>query len=330
MSARPYQALVEVLRGDVVESIHYALIVVVRPDGEIVQQFGDPELPIVSRSAGKPFQAAAFVESGAAHALGVAAEELAIAVGSHGGAPEHTRVVQRLLARAGVSSDALLCGIHPPFDKTARVAGARTGYNVLQNNCSGKHAAMVCACRHHRYDESSYLDPDHPWQQHIAHQLARYAGTSRASLTTVTDGCSAPSFVLPARRLAQAYAQWIAGSEPALREVAQAALAHPILIAGQDRLETEVMELLPGRVLLKNGAEGVMAISALVDREPLGALVKIADGDDRRARSTLVIELLAQLFPNAPIDWTPLRDRHIPAITSWHGEVIGSMRARLN
>ena len=73
----------------------------------------------------------------------------------------------------------------------------------------------------------------------------------------------------------------------------------PELIGGStDRLDTEMMRAAAGRLISKVGAEGVYTVGVLpCDDWPrgFGLALKIEDGDDHRARPTVVIESLRQL-----------------------------------
>ena len=77
--------LVEVFRGETVESRHRGAVIVTDGDGKIVFSLGDIERPTFPRSAIKAIQALPLVESGAADAYGFGNEELAMACASHSG-----------------------------------------------------------------------------------------------------------------------------------------------------------------------------------------------------------------------------------------------------
>lgn len=330
MTLPSFVPLAVVTRGEYVESVHCGLIACVAPDGRLETTAGDPDTRLILRSTGKPFQVAALIESGAADAFGLSPEELAVAVGSHGGAPEHVAVVSSLMDKCGIGDSLLGCGIHPPFDKGARAIGGRTGFHVRQNNCSGKHAAMLAGCLHLGLPTEGYLTPQHPWQRRISALLARHAGVDEAEMRTVTDGCSAPSFVLPAHAAARAYATLAAGSDPALRRVREAAHAFPIMIAGQDRLETNLMHAAPNRLIAKSGAEGVYALALQTGDGPRGVILKIADGDERRARNRVAIDLAALLLKLEPATIAELVESHIPPITTLRGVVVGEIASVWN
>ena len=107
--------------------------------------------------------------------------------------------------------------------------------------------------------------------------------------------------------------------------------AYPELIGGtSDRLDTEIMRAAPGRLISKVGAEGVYTAGITpCERWPrgLGLALKIEDGDDRRARPTVVIESLRHLGV--------LRDESLEAVARYAffpvlnrlGEVVGEIRA---
>ena len=100
MAATP--VAVEVWRGDRVESRHRVRCCVADAAGRLVLSIGDVAEPVYPRSAVKPFQALALVESGAADAFGVSDAELALACASHGGEPDHVALVDAWLARLGL------------------------------------------------------------------------------------------------------------------------------------------------------------------------------------------------------------------------------------
>ena len=81
--------LVEAWRGDSVESAHRGALAVVDADGGVVLALGDTQRPIFPRSAIKVLQALPLVASGAADALRLSDEELALACASHNGEPAH-------------------------------------------------------------------------------------------------------------------------------------------------------------------------------------------------------------------------------------------------
>jgi L-asparaginase II len=100
--AVPYQPVLELTRGRIVESIHYGAIAVVDASTTLLASYGDPQLVTFLRSTAKPFQALPFIERGGDVHFGFAPNEVAIICASHSGTDEHVAVIKRLQAKIGV------------------------------------------------------------------------------------------------------------------------------------------------------------------------------------------------------------------------------------
>jgi L-asparaginase II len=323
--ADPVAVLVR--RGDRVESAHRVAYAVADPAGALLRHEGDVGRPVFPRSAVKPLQAVALIESGAAERFAVSEPELALACASHGGEPMHTEIVAAWLARIGLDPSALECGAHPPsHEPTARrLIAERRSPSPLHNNCSGKHAGMLTLALHLGAPIAGYIAPDHPVQQRIGTVLAAMSGTSLAP--PAVDGCGIPTHPLPLADLATAMARLAdPGPDPAdapgraeaCARIRAAMAAHPLLVAGTGRACSLVMAAAPD-VLVKTGAEGVY-VAALPGRK-LGLALKVADGASRAAVVALLALLakLGALHPGA----SALGDLAAPALRNHAGRVVG-------
>lgn len=294
--------LVEVTRGPQVESRHRGQIAVADAAGNLLNHLGDPQALMCMRSLAKPFQALPLLTSGAAAAFGFGPPELALFSGSISGQDFQVDLVTRVLARLGLTPAALQCGAHPPLHRPSAQALAKAGLKptALHHTCAGKHAAMLALCVHHGWPLDNYLAKDHPVQQLIVRTVGELVGMLPESIPVAIDGCGAPVFYVPLRQMAWGYAR-LAAAPAASPEAAlmAAILSHPRHIAGDGRLDTEIMLALPGRVFAKSGAEGGYAL-ALMDGGR-GVAVKIEDGQPRALNPTVVaiLEQLGLLSPKA-------------------------------
>ena len=324
-------------RGGLAESHHFAAAVAVTPTGEAVARLGDPDYATFSRSAVKPFQALPLLLAGGGERFSLDAADLALVCASHSGRPEHAERARSLLERGGFTVDDLLCGAHLPFDSEARQALVASGEepSPLHNNCSGKHAGMLLACRALDLPAADYVDPGHPLQREIAETLALFAGLEADAMGVAVDGCSAPTFHLPLVALARAYAALVAPElSPAVaargeamvsacRRIVEAMTGEPEMVAGPGRFTTRLMRATGGRLLGKEGAEGVYAIGV---RGPvaLGVALKIADGGER-ARDGVVLELLRRLGVMSGEEFAALEDLHRPVLRNHRGLAVGEV-----
>jgi L-asparaginase II len=294
-------------RGGFAESHHFAAAAVATPDGRLVARLGEPSFATIVRSAAKPLQALPLVEAGGVERFGLDDADLALICASHGGRPEHVERARSLLARGGFTVDDLQCGAHPPLDAEAARALAAAGEapTPLHNNCSGKHAGMLLACRLLDLPAADYLDPEHPLQRRIRERVALFCGVAEEAIGVAVDGCSAPTFHLPLAAVARAYAALVApgmappvaaaggGPAAAAERLVSAMTGRPEMVAGPGRFTTLLMQATRGRILGKEGAEAFYAAGV---RGPvaLGVALKIADGGER-GRDGVVIDLLRQL-----------------------------------
>jgi L-asparaginase II len=296
--------LVELTRARRRESVHCGALAVARANRELVGALGNVEQPIFARSAIKPLQALPLLETGAADRFGFGARELAIACASHSGTPEHTEAVTNMLMHAGLDASALGCGTQEPLDVSASRALIRAGLapTPLNHNCSGKHAGMLATAAHKAEAIETYWLPDHPVQMRILRTLEQMTGRQLGSEVRGIDGCSVPNWAVPLADLARAFARFITGEglkHPrgrACRRLAEACWAEPRLVAGQGRLDSEAMGRLPGKVLIKAGAEGVYC--GAFAAAGLGFALKIDDGG-KRAADLVAGSLVRRFCPEA-------------------------------
>ncbi|MEV4448042.1 asparaginase [Streptomyces mirabilis] len=276
----------QLVRGGVVEGIHYGSVVVLAADGGVDLQIGDIEAAFYPRSALKPVQAVAMLRAG----LPLDGELLSLAAASHSGEERHLAGTRRILELAGVTEDDLRNVPDVPYDPVVRDAWIREGRlpSRLAQNCSGKHAAMLMTARLNGWSLDDYLDPGHPLQQAIAEIVEDLTGQAIAQVTV--DGCGAPLFSVSLHGLARAAARITtapAGTPEA--RVADAMREHAEMASGSGRDVAALMRAVPG-LLTKDGFEGVQ-MAALPDGRAVA--VKIADGADR-ARGPVAAAALAR------------------------------------
>ena len=299
--------LVEVNRGNITESRHRGHIVAVDGDGKEIASLGDAEIVTFLRSSAKPFQALPLLLTGAADRFNFTEEEVALACASHNGEPIHVQIVSSMLKKIGLSVSDLKCGVHEPYSapEAKRLRELGEAPTALHNNCSGKHAGMLAVAQHLGAPTQTYDQADNPVQIAVRDEIARFADCSSEDLAVGVDGCGVPVYGMSVRAMARMYARLATGADrddptaAACRRIVAAMTNHPELIGGtHDRLDTEMMRASKGTLVSKVGAEGVYTAGIFPSRNwpsGLGLAIKIEDGDDYRARPTVVIESLRQL-----------------------------------
>lgn len=298
---------------------------------------GDPSRAVYLRSAAKPFQALPLLEAGGAERFRLTGPELALICASHGGEPRHVRTAQRLLDRGGFRVRDLVCGpdlpSHEPSARSLLARGKRP--TRLHNNCSGKHAGLLLACRLLGFPAKGYWEPSHPLQVAIRRRLAELGSFPEAEMDVAIDGCGLAVYRLPLSALALAYARLMARrvhgetreQARARALVVQAMSSYPGMVAGTRFFTTELLRAGRGRWIGKEGAEGVYAVgvrAGAAGGRAAGIALKIEDGA-ARARPAVTLELMREMR------WLPdsarraLRAFESPPVRNAAGAVVGSI-----
>ena len=330
------EILAIVIRGETVESIHRGHLIVLDGAGGEVARIGNAETVTFFRSSAKPFQAIPVLTSGAAERFGFLENEIALACASHSGEEIHTSIAEKMLRKIGLSETDLKCGAHLPFDEKRAEEILRAGEKPTQihNNCSGKHSAMLAFAKHIGADLKTYDLLENPVQQAILQTVADFTGTPKDEIAIGIDGCAAPNFALSIKGMAQSFAKLVFPPEDfddelreACRRIVTAMMNFPELIGGTERLDTILMEAARGKFISKIGADGVWLCGVLPSPEwkkGLGIALKIEDGDDKRARAVVSIEILRRLgiFEKETLtNYSPL------PIKNRRGDTVGKVEA---
>lgn len=165
-------------------------------------------------------------------------------------------------------------------DHRARISVAGRAPRTHYHPCFSKHMAILAACDREGWPRTGYVDRSHPYQRELERSLASYLiGRGGEDVEFVTDGCGLPTPVLSTLELARLYLALAENAE--LLPLRRAMLSHPDWIGGPGRVDTRLMQSNPGRLIAKEGADGLLAVAALPSgaRERASAwVVKLAGG----------------------------------------------------
>ena len=265
-------------RSGLEESVHHGAGVAIDSNGTVLATIGDPDLVVYPRSCLKPMQAHVMLALG----LELADDQLAVACASHEGSELHLAAVRSILARYDLDETDLANTAARPYGAAERASAMVAGVepSSLQQNCSGKHAAMLATCRINGWPTDAYLQPDHPLQVAIT---SGFESIGAVVHHVGVDGCGAPTHALALADLARAFATLAAPGSV----VGRAMSSNPAMVSGPTSDVTLWMQAIP-TLVAKEGAAGVMA-AGLADGRAVA--FKVADGSDS-ARRAVVAEAL--------------------------------------
>lgn len=348
--AEPYQPILEVTRGRIVESVHFGAVAVVDSGGHLLASLGDPKTITFLRSSAKPFQALPLIENGGDQTFHLTSKEVAIICGSHDGTDEHIEVVKGIQAKVGVQESDLLCGTHPlsHLPTIEAMQARRELPTPNRHNCSGKHTGMLAAARMRGLPIADYVNPVHPVQKTILETLAGICNVPVEQVEVGIDGCSVPNFAVPLYNAALGFARLCdprglqVERSTACRRITQSMMANPLMVGGPGRFDTRLMEVCAGHVIAKGGAEGYMLLGIMggalgADSPGIGIAFKISDGDlairkangetYHRVRPAVALEILKQMDYINKNELEALSEEFGPIkpVSNWRKLVVGEI-----
>lgn len=277
------EPLIQIRRAGAIESKHYGFWAFLNGESSSKEAYGQV---ICLRSVAKVFQTLACLRLG----LRLNLKQTAIATSSHSGTNEHIEIVKEILQNYKLNWSSLNCGEHAPFSRSISQAKKYSCKRRLQNNCSGKHAALLAVCKLHQWNISSYQDLEHPLQQEILKTISELCEININQIQIGLDGCGLPTYGLSVKSLLKGFSKFQINSPDSLiAQISRSMLEESFYISGHKRLDHEITQAAKPHLICKSGAGGLSVISLQNNSNAL--LLKLYDSDEK-ARALILKNLL--------------------------------------
>lgn len=334
-------------RGEVVENRHLVHAAVVDAKGKILYAVGDPTRVTLARSAAKPAQALAVLETGGPDRFGLDDADLALMCASHNSEERHVSRARRMLAKIGAGEEHLCCGPHPPLSERVQRTWIKNDYTPTAtcSNCSGKHAGMLAGAKAIGAGFKDYHLQNHPMQARVMRVIDDLCGLAEDGVESrwSLDGCNLPAPAFALHYLGRMYAVLAAEADAVgedrttapsrsqqMARIYHAMTKYPELVAGEGRFCTVLMEAFQGTLVGKLGAEACYGVGVRESEQTrrlgadgaVGISVKIEDGNIKMLYAA-VAEILEQLQIGTVKMRRELGDFHHPRIVNTAGVVTG-------
>jgi L-asparaginase II len=324
--------LVDVIRGNLIESKHLGHIAIVDYTGRLIASKGNVNSIVFARSSMKPLQAIPIIETGAYDSYQLIPADLSLCCASHNGEEQHTERVLSILEKANLVESSLQCGTHiPRWDEAYRkIIIENRKVTPVYNNCSGKHSGMLITAKHLNEPIDSYYSMEHPVQKRILQVISDLAEIPKEEIQIGVDGCGVPVHGIPLNKIALAYAKMAKPDnlpdtrKNSISQIVHAMMEAPEMVGGTNRFCTDFMSVVKGKMFGKAGAEGVYCIGDL--RSGIGIAIKIEDGNSRAA-SPVAVEVMKQLSMLSEREIKELKEYHLPTLKNARNENVGSLQA---
>ncbi|KAL2825297.1 L-asparaginase II [Aspergillus cavernicola] len=336
-------------RCGIVESRHAVHAAVTDATGKLLFAVGDPIRMTLARSAAKPAQALAILESGAFEQFDFDDADLALMCASHNSEERHIARARAMLEKIGAGEGDIRCGGHAALSEEVNREWIKRDYTptAVCNNCSGKHAGMLAGSMAIGAGFAGYHLPDCPMQERVRRVVGELSGLDAKMMRWGVDGCNLPALALPLQFMGKIYAVVAAAADAvershglssrtyALSRIYNAMTQYPEMVGGEGRFCTVLMQAFQGALIGKVGADGCygLAIRASDQTRKLGAVgavgiaVKIEDGNLGVLYSA-VVDILERLQLGTPDMRQKLTIFHHPDILNTDGVVTGGFSHR--
>lgn len=234
----------------------------------------DASTLIISRSLLKPWQYLAADVGGA-----VEDDFWILGLSSHNGESRHVQQLARLAEEAQASENDLFCPRSFPLDweTSARLKLEHAKPVRMHHPCSGKHLLMMASCRKHGDPIDHYWDSEHPMQKRLAALVGRELAEKPY---WVQDSCGLPTIAITASAHLNLWERLALNEDESALRMKTLWTANPRLAGGRNRLDSDLIDLGKGRIVAKEGADGLLLVQSLPRAgEPVaGCLIKLASG----------------------------------------------------
>jgi L-asparaginase II len=346
-SVSVHQDAVLAERDGIIENTHLVHASVVDSPGKVLFTLGNPDRLTLCRSAIKPAQSLAVLETGAFDRFGFDMADLALMSASHNSEEKHLSRARAMLEKVQAKESDLRCGGHPSISPTVNKDWIRKGIepSPVCNNCSGKHAGMLGGARALDADLSTYHHIDHPLQQRVRRVVEDLSELPESEVKWAIDGCNLPAPALSLTGMARLFASFAQAADLAERgdakitdrELLQAKIftamtQHADMVGGEGRFCTTFMQAFQGLAFGKAGADGFYGVGvrespqtrSLGAQGCLGIAVKIEDGN-LEILYTAIAEILSQLEIGSPEMREKLSGFHDDRRFNTSGVVVGKL-----
>ncbi len=170
-----------------------------------------------------------------------------------------------------------------PMDDSHRVHLKEAGKKAekILHTCFSKHMAILESCVINGWSLDDYCSTSHPYHRRLMTTLSFLLG-EELSEVCIDDGCLLPSPVLTLRQMAKLFQQLAnPKKEGRLKEIRDLMLSEPEWVGGPSRFDTRLMQQNSGKVIAKEGADGLLGLAVLPSAkfpEGLGIVVKSLSG----------------------------------------------------
>mgnify|MGYP002525068019 CR=1 FL=1 len=152
---------------------------------------------------------------------------------------------------------------------------------------------MLALAKQLGVETANYTSYNHPVQRVIFKQLKKLTG--KYKLPHGIDGCSAPTPFLSLTEIAKLFQTLGLEKFPELNVVYKSMSAHPYLVAGQNRFDTDFNRAMKGRGITEVGGEAIRGMVIKTNKDGVGGIAQKRMDGAQRANEIAIMTILNHL-----------------------------------
>ena len=150
------------------------------------------------------------------------------------------------------------------------------------HTCSGEHAAVLRGCKLKGWERVGYTLPSHPMFDDYVEVLRKYLGDDWNPIRVARDGCGLPTVSNTVGELAQLLSGLAMDQDEDW--IWEAMVKKPDLVGGFNRLDSTIIKAGKGKVIAKEGADGLLGMAIIHPDYPKGLGVAVKSPTDGTPR----------------------------------------------
>jgi len=226
----------------------------------------------------------------------------AMGLSSHSGQSPHLETLRSFMEFLQASENDLMCPRSFPMDQTiaAQMREQQLPASRILHPCAGKHLTMIAACKAMGVDPDHYWNEDHQVQEKIFSFVAKEANEK---LYWVTDSCGVPNAAMTVRAHLTMWEKLAVSKDERVKVLRDLWLQNFRLTGGRNRLDSDLIELGKGKLLAKEGADGLLVVQSLPDDSfpAVGMFVKLLSGYNSSFLAIALYRLILQSRDLPPV-----------------------------
>lgn len=225
----------------------------------------------------------------------------AMGLSSSSGQPIHTEALRKLSAATDIDISTLVCPDSYPYDfaEMVKLVSNDVPKNKIYHFCCGKHLLMKYACKKIGSNPETYYAPENKLQQNLFNLINSITAEKNH---WVIDSCGVPTLFSSMKGHLDIWNTLSEKNDKKIRYIRNIWAFNPELIGGINRIDSCITKVSEGKVLAKEGADGLLALQYFDEKknERFTLILKLSQSVPDSYLGLALISILSKYSSDLP------------------------------